>query len=81
MTKLKCVIDYSKDEKNILYYENEEHKSKNPPLLYGGSMVTSEEYSDFLTRLRGINDLMSVLAMLGHREYTVVNNMRIIRLN
>lgn len=81
MTKLKCVVDYSKDEENILFYENEEHKSVNPPLLYGSGMVTNEEYSDFLRRLRSIDDLMGVLAMLGHREYTILNNMRIIRLN
>lgn len=81
MTKIKCVVDYSKDEENILFYENEEHKSVNPPLLYSSGMVTSAEYSDFLRRLRSIEDLMSVLAMLGHREYTILNNMRIIRLN
>ena len=81
MTKIKCVVDYSKEEKNILFYENEEYKSKNPPLLYCGGMVSNEEYSDFLKRLRSIDDLMSVLAMLGHRQYTILNNMRIIRLN
>lgn len=81
MTKLKCVVDYSKEEKNIQFYEHEEHKSANPPLLYSSGMVSAEEYSDFLQRLRGIEDLISVLAMLGHREYTIMNNMRIIRLN
>lgn len=81
MTKLYCVVDYSKEEKNILFYEQEEHKSANPPLLYGSSLVTREEYSDFLSRLRSIEDLMNVLAVLGHREYTIMNNMRIIRIN
>ncbi len=81
MTKLNCVIDYSKDEENILYYETEEYKSVSPPLLYSSGLVSPEEYSDFLRRLRSIDDLMSVLAMLGHREYTIINNMRIIRLN
>ena len=81
LTKLYCIVDYGKEEKNIVFYEREEHKSSSPPLLYGSKNVTREEYSDFLTRLRGIEDLMSVLAVLGHREYTIMNNMRIIRIN
>ena len=50
------------EEKNILFYENEAYKSSNPPLLYSSGMVSPEEYSDFLLRLRGIEDLVSVLA-------------------
>lgn len=79
--KLKCVIDYGKDEENILFYENDNAKeSMYPPLVYAGNDVTGEEYSMFLFRLRGIKNLISVLAMLGRREYTVVNDIKLIRM-
>ena len=79
--KLRCVIDYGQEEKNISYYErNDSVRSNNPPLVYVGSDVSSEDYSNFLMRLRGIEDIINVLAMLGRREYTVVNNIRLIRI-
>ncbi len=79
--KLRCVIDYSQEVKNIVYYERDESlRSPNPPLVYVGNDVSSTDYSNFLMRLRGVEDIISVLAMLGRREYTVVNNIRLIRI-
>ena len=79
--KLRCVIDYSQEVKNIVYYERDESlRSENPPLVYVGNDASSSDYSDFLMRLRGVEDIISVLAMLGRREYTVVNNIRLIRI-
>jgi len=82
LCKLKCVIDFGELDKNILFFEYEDsYRSSSPPLLSSNSLVSSEEYSDFLHRLRGINDLISVLSLLGRREYTIVNNLRLIRLS
>lgn len=79
--KLRCVIDYSQDVKNIVYYESDESlRTPNPPLVYVGDGASSSDYSNFLMRLRGVDDIISVLAMLGRREYTVVNNIRLIRI-
>lgn len=79
--KLRCVIDYSQDEKNIVYYESDSSvKTNNPPLVYAGAGVKPADYSNFLVRLRSVEDIVSVLAMLGRREYTVVNNIRLIRI-
>lgn len=82
LCKLRCVIDFGELEKNILFFEFENSfRSSSPPLVSGNSMVSNEDYRDFLGRLRGIDDLIGVLSLLGHREYTVVNNLRLIRLS
>lgn len=82
MCKLKCSINFRESEKNIVFFEKDDgFRSSSPPLLYSDSLVSSTEYSDFLVRLRSIEDLVSVLSLLGRREYTIVNNMRLIRLS
>lgn len=82
LCKLRCVIDFGELEKNILFFEFENsYRSSSPPLLSSNKMVSAEEYRDFLTRLRSVDDLVSVLSLLGLREYTIVNNMRLIRLS
>ena len=79
--RLKCVVDFGELEENITFFEKDDgFRSHYPPLLSGNPLVSREEYSDFLFRLRGIDDLVSVLSLLGRREYTVVNNLRLIRL-
>lgn len=80
--KLNCIINFGELEKNIVFFErSDSYRSSNPPLLSSNPLVSREEYSDFLFRLRGIDDLVSVLSLLGHREYTVVNSMRLIRVS
>ena len=82
LCKLRCVIDFGELEKNILFFEFENsYRSSSPPLLSSNKMVSAEEYRDFLARLRSVDDLVSVLSLLGLREYTIVNNMRLIRLS
>lgn len=82
LCKLRCVIDFRESEKNIMFFEKDDgYRFSSPPLLCSNRLVSSEEYSDFLFRLRGVDDLISVLSLLGRREYTVINNMRFIRLD
>ena len=82
LCKLKCIINFGEMEKNIQFFEKDDgYRFSSPPLLSSNSLVSPEDYSDFLMRLRSIDDLISVLSLLGRREYTIVNNMRLIRLS